>query len=249
MDAELSALLSRLGLGRLEETLVEEAITELPLLASMGADMLYENLSEIGVDKEAIAILSAELFPRPPPPPQVAEAVADATSVAIASDCVGGKGSAVTPAAGTNGSAGRAEVEGMTHEEEAAHEMAEWLLKPYLGNQYLEDGQYANAAATYTQALALEAPNPRANAALYYNRSCAHHRLGRLWLALRDATLAAEADPRRSARAWWRVADVALATGDIETAKEAVAKGLTAQPGCAPLKKIQATIAADIAGI
>ena len=117
------------------------------------------------------------------------------------------------------------------------------------GNQYLEDGQYANAAATYTQALALEAPNPRANAALYYNRSCAHHRLGRLWLALRDATLAAEADPRRSARAWWRVADVALATGDIETAKEAVAKGLTAQPGCAPLKKIQATIAADIAGI
>ena len=47
MQAELSALLARVGLGRLEETLLDEAITELPLLASMGEEMLKENLAEV----------------------------------------------------------------------------------------------------------------------------------------------------------------------------------------------------------
>eukprot|EP00962_Isochrysis_galbana_P055098 scaffold26777_cov101-Isochrysis_galbana.AAC.6 len=117
------------------------------------------------------------------------------------------------------------------------------------GNAYLADGQYANAAATYSHALGLEAPNSRANAALYYNRSAAQYKLGRPWLAVRDATLAAEADPRRSAPAWWRVAQLSLATGDVPTAKDAVARGLHAQPGCAPLRSIQAAIAANAAGI
>ena len=60
---ELVALLSRLGLERHVEQFEEEAITELSLLRSMGADMLRENLTELGMELEAIAALSAALFP------------------------------------------------------------------------------------------------------------------------------------------------------------------------------------------
>jgi tetratricopeptide (TPR) repeat protein len=117
------------------------------------------------------------------------------------------------------------------------------------GNAYLADGQYANAAATYTHALALEAPNSRANAALYYNRSAAHFKLNRPWLAVRDATLAAETDPRRSAPAWWRVAHLSLATGDVPTATDALARRHRVAGGNAPHNSIQAAIAANAAGI
>ena len=60
---ELVALLSRLGLERHVEQFEEEAITELSLLRSMGAEMLRENLTELGMELEAIAVLSAALFP------------------------------------------------------------------------------------------------------------------------------------------------------------------------------------------
>ncbi|EOD24884.1 hypothetical protein EMIHUDRAFT_238166 [Emiliania huxleyi CCMP1516] len=66
--------------------------------------------------------------------------------------------------------------------DESAHEVAQWLLKPYLvidpgelkskvlrltreANRHQHAGLHANAAATYTQALALEPPNARAGAA------------------------------------------------------------------------------------
>jgi hypothetical protein len=137
MDADLTALLARLGLGRLEETLVEEAITELPLLTSMGAEMLRENLTEIGVDKADIAVLAAELFP-----PAAAAAAdgtaADSSSAASAEGADAPRGGgALAPRPGNGAgpaaeAASAAAAAGMTHDEETAHEMAEWLLKPYL---------------------------------------------------------------------------------------------------------------------
>ena len=66
MEADLAELLSGLGLQPLQPLLEDEAITELPLLQSMGAEMLDENLSEIGVSKEDIARWSAHDIPLAP---------------------------------------------------------------------------------------------------------------------------------------------------------------------------------------
>jgi len=120
MDAGLSALLARLGLGRLKATLIDEAITELPLLASMGAEMLQENLAEIGVADADIALLSAELFPQP-----AGAKGSSAGAAAVARGAEQGSNSGTMTAA-------EADAAGATHDEETAHAMAEWLLKPYL---------------------------------------------------------------------------------------------------------------------
>ena len=94
--SEISALLAKLSLSKYEEVFVEEAITEVSLLTSMGDAMLRENLEELGLDAAAIEALAAELFPgaatgddgddgdelvledadAPPPPTQSASRVA-----------------------------------------------------------------------------------------------------------------------------------------------------------------------------
>ena len=66
LEPELADLLAGLGLQALQPLLEEEAITELPLLQSMGGEMLEENLSEIGVSKEDIARWSAHDIPLAP---------------------------------------------------------------------------------------------------------------------------------------------------------------------------------------
>ena len=63
------------------------------------------------------------------------------------------------------------------------------------GDRHFARKRYANAEASYSAALALEAPNARANAALWYNRAACHQHLGQPRLAHRDALLAAEAEP------------------------------------------------------
>ena len=46
-EESVRSLLSRLGLERYNEVFEEEAITDVSLLVSMGADMLVENLEEV----------------------------------------------------------------------------------------------------------------------------------------------------------------------------------------------------------
>ena len=62
-SSELVALLARLELAHYVPAFEEEAITELPLLTSMGVDMLRENLEELGLDAAAVAKLADALFP------------------------------------------------------------------------------------------------------------------------------------------------------------------------------------------
>ena len=106
------------------------------------------------------------------------------------------------------------------------------------GDRHFARKRYANAEASYSAALALEAPNARANAALWYNRAACHQHLGQPRLAHRDALLAAEAEPA-NARAWWRAARAALAAGDRDAAADAVRAGLEAEPGCAALRELE----------
>ena len=75
------------------------------------------------------------------------------------------------------------------------------------GVAYQRAGQYANARAAYTRALALETPNSRMQAALYFNRSACQRQLGQLRLALSDAQKAAEIE-HTMLEAIWRAAEV-----------------------------------------
>ena len=147
----------------------------------------------------------------------------------------------------------------MTQEEiEAAEAEAQWLLNPLSmldlseskdrllkmmneGVAYQEAGQYANARAVFTRALAMEAPNKRMNAALHYNRSACQRALGQLGLALRDAQLAGQIEPSL-VRAHWRAADVAMAMGKEEDAREAIEAGLKVEPRCQPLLQLKLKI-------
>jgi tetratricopeptide (TPR) repeat protein len=140
----------------------------------------------------------------------------------------------------------------VTQEEiDAVDAEARWLLNPLsmldlsdtkdqllkmmaAGVDYQKRGQFANARATYTRAIAMEAPNQRMLAALYYNRSACQRELGQLGLSLRDAQKAAELDPTM-VKAHWRVADVALILKDHEAANEAIVAGLAQSPRCQPL--------------
>ena len=63
MADSVAALLAKLNLSKYNETFEEEAINDVSLLTSMGADMLCENLEELGLDTAAIELLSNELFP------------------------------------------------------------------------------------------------------------------------------------------------------------------------------------------
>ena len=63
MAETVSALLSRLSLTQYAETFAEEEINDVSLLTSMGADMLRENLEELGLDAPAIDALASALFP------------------------------------------------------------------------------------------------------------------------------------------------------------------------------------------
>ena len=138
---------------------------------------------------------------------------------------------------------------------EAAEAEAQWLLNPLSmidlssakeqlqrmmgeGIAQMRAGQYANARAVFTRALALEAPNKRMNAALHYNRAACQRALGQLELALRDAQLAAQIEPGL-ARAHWRAADVALALGKEDEAREAIDAGLKHEPRCQPLLQLK----------
>ncbi len=63
MEPELAALLRSVGLERYVPRFEEEAITELSLLASMGADGLVDAMDELGMDARASAALRDALFP------------------------------------------------------------------------------------------------------------------------------------------------------------------------------------------
>lgn len=138
---------------------------------------------------------------------------------------------------------------------DAAEAEAQWLLNPLSmvdlshakemllemmaeGIGYQRAGQYANARAVFTRALGLEAPNPRMNAALHYNRAACHRALGQLGLALRDAQQATQIEPTL-VRAHWRAAEVALAMGKEDEAREAIDAGLKHEPRCQPLLQLK----------
>jgi len=257
MEAELAELLTSLGLEELRPVLEEEAITELVLLSSMGDEMLRENLLEIGISEGQIAMLSRALFPQ----------ANVCTSGVTLEEPYKPSPSGGLPAESKASSSKEVVVfPEMTEAEADAINHAEWILKPFLINDlpelkrqliklsneadaYFRRGQFANAVATYSRALQLEAPNKKANAALHYNRAACHKRLGNVHLAMRDATLAAEINPEISARAWWRVAGSAFELGDAEAAEAALRAGLKVQPGCVALKALAMQLEASARGV
>ena len=234
----VAALLEGLGLAEHIETFVEEEITDIALLESMGPEMLASNLAELGIDAAGIERISAALFKQDHAP--TPEATGSAPKV---------RASAPSPTAPPSVDVVPGDV---TQEDiDAVDAEARWLLNPLSmldlsdtkdqllkmmadGVDYQKRGQFANARATYTRAIAMEAPNQRMLAALYYNRSACQRELGQLGLSLRDAQKAVELDPTM-VKAHWRVADVALILKDHEAANEAIVAGLAQSPRSQPL--------------
>ena len=230
----VAALLEGLGLAEHIDTFVEEEITDIALLESMGPEMLASNLAELRIDAAGIKRISAALFKQDHAP--TPEATGSAPKV---------------PAPSPSPSVDVVPGDVTQEEIDAVDAEARWLLNPLsmldlsdtkdqllkmmaAGVDYQKRGQFANARATYTRAIAMEAPNQRMLAALYYNRSACQRELGQLGLSLRDAQKAAELDPTM-VKAHWRVADVALILKDHEAANEAIVAGLAQSPRCQPL--------------
>ena len=245
---ELVSLLSRIGLERHVPLFEEEAITELALLTSMGKGMLCENLDELGLVAADVAMLSTALFP--------AEEEDDGPALEDNDDDDDDDDDGPQLEANAPQAQAEAPDEPLSQDQlaEAATDV-DWMDKPLATLDLAETkrrflvareealafhrlGQLANAAAAYTRALALEVPNPKANASVLYNRAACCKGLGQLHQAQRDAQLAAEADPTLMG-AWWRAAEVALLLGDNTSAAEAVASGLRAEPQSAPLLELQ----------
>jgi len=247
-DEKISSLLSRLGLDHYTEVFEEEAITDASLLHSMGAEMLRENLEELGLDDTAISKLSTELFPDD-----------EDEALMLEENDHRATGDAQLPAGPEPTVTVDALPNDLTQEEiDAAEAEAQWLLNPLSmldlsetkerlmkmmadGIEYQRKGQYANARSVFTRALAMEAPNKRMSAALYYNRSACQRALGQLALALRDAQKAFEIEPTYT-RAHWRAADIAIILDDQESAREAVEAGLKQAPRCGPLLQLKLAI-------
>lgn len=230
----VAALLEGLGLAEHIDTFVEEEITDIALLESMGPEMLASNLAELRIDAAGIERISAALFKQDHAP--TPEATGSAPKV---------------PAPSPSPSVDVVPGDVTQEEIDAVDAEARWLLNPLsmldlsdtkdqllkmmaAGVDYQKRGQFANARATYTRAIAMEAPNQRMLAALYYNRSACQRELGQLGLSLRDAQKAAELDTTM-VKAHWRVADVALILKDHEAANEAIVAGLAQSPRCQPL--------------
>ena len=250
MAETVSALLSRLSLTQYAETFAEEEINDVSLLTSMGADMLRENLEELGLDAPAIDALASALFP---------DDDGDEVVMLEENDAPVPSGGAAVPSAGPQ-STPSAPVDvlpdDLTQEEiDAAEAEAQWLLNPLSmldlsetkevlvkrmgeGNLYQKEGQFANARAVYTRALNMEAPNKRMNAALYYNRSACQRQLGQLKLALYDAQKAYGLDPSM-VKAYWRAADVAIILDEQDEAREAIEAGLKVAPRNQPLLQLK----------
>ena len=212
---------------------------------------LRENLDELGLDAPAIDALASELFPDDddddvieleendspvpsgagPKPQPAAKAAAATDSQTVVVDAL---------------------PDDLTQEEiDAAEAEAQWLLNPLSmldlsetkeklmrmmaeGIAYQKAGQYANARSVYTRAIAMEAPNKRMTASLYYNRSACQRQLGQLKLALMDARRAYESD-KEMLKAYWRAADTAIILDEQEDAREAIEFGLKVSPRCQPL--------------
>lgn len=230
----VATLLEGLGLAEHIDTFVEEEITDIALLESMGPEMLASNLAELRIDAAGIERISAALFKQDHAP--TPEATGSAPKV---------------PAPSPSPSVDVVPGDVTQEEIDAVDAEARWLLNPLsmldlsdtkdqllkmmaAGVDYQKRGQFANARATYTRAIAMEAPNQRMLAALYYNRSACQRELGQLGLSLRDAQKAAELDTTM-VKAHWRVADVALILKDHEAANEAIVAGLAQSPRCQPL--------------
>ncbi|KAL3926227.1 MAG: hypothetical protein SGPRY_003395 [Prymnesium sp.] len=234
-----------------------QAITDVALLSSMGAEMLRENLDELGLESAAIERLAAELFPgNATTCDEEVEARNDATS----DGNVHTRASIDHPQADeqTGAPVDHPPADVTADEIQAAEAEAQWLLNPLSlldlshtktllmnmmkeGCDFQRRGQFANARFVYTKALTYEAPNARMAAALYYNLSACQRQLGQLSLALRSAQMAAEKEPENM-RAWWRAADVAIALGDLDSANEAITSGLNVNPRCQPLLQLKLKI-------
>ena len=251
MAESVSELLSRLNLNQYADTFAEEEINDVSLLTSMGAEMLRENLDELGLDEAAIDKLAGALFPD-----DAAEEDDEPLELEQndASPPTGAPGPAPRPSVPVD-----ALPDDLTQEEiEAAEAEAQWLLNPLSmldlsetkdrliklmaeGAAFQKAAQFANARAVYTRALNMEAPNKRMNASLHYNRAACQRQLGQLKLALRDSQRAYEIDPTM-VKAYWRAADVAIILDEQEEAREAVEAGLKQAPRNQPLLQLKLQI-------
>jgi len=116
------------------------------------------------------------------------------------------------------------------------------------GNAAFKAGNYSEAVAFYTEALALlaEPASARAGAALQSNRSAALLALGEHRRAERDGVAAAERDPT-FVKAFYRISKARLALGDFRGAREAVAGGLRLDVGNSQLAGVLGEVKAGVA--
>ena len=225
---------------------------------SYACSQLRENLDELGLDDAAIEILAATLFPLEQPAAVLEENVNEPVPS-------GSSGASQAGGSSQSGGASRPTMpvdalpDDLTQEEiDAAEAEAQWLLNPLSmldlsetkekllkmmaeGVEFQKTGQFANARATYTRALSIEAPNRRMNAALHYNRAACQRQLGQLQLALRDAQQAYQIDPSM-VKAYWRAAEVAIILDDQHEAREAITAGLKVEPRNQPLLQLKLQI-------
>lgn len=261
MAEKIESLLARLKLTQHLPLFQEEAIEDSSLLVSMGNDMLRENLEELGLDDASIDTLANELFPGGGEDDDDDELMMednDAGADGAAAAKPTGAEAAMAVASGPLPQSAPIDAlpDDLTQEEiDAAEAEAQWLLNPLSmldltetkerllklmaeGVDFQRRGQHANARATFTRALNMEAPNKRMNASLYYNRSACQRELGQLMLALRDAQKAAEVEPT-FIKAHWRAADVAIVLGNEEEAMASIEAGLKQNPRCQPLLQLK----------
>ena len=196
MTESVDALLARLSLSKYAAIFADEAISDVELLTSMGGDLLLENMAEIGVAAADAEILRAALFDSR----RSSDGELCLESNAAGDDDSGGELLLEENDGAPTGTPAPAPAAPAREEDAAALRDAERLLRPLAqfdlpelkrrllrlradGDRHFARKRYANAEASYSAALALEAPNARANAALWYNRAACHQHLGQPRLA------------------------------------------------------------------
>jgi len=187
---DLSALLSKLSLEQYKSTFEDEEITEVSLLHSMGEEMLRESMVELGMKDAHVDVLAKALFSEE----------GDGEDELALEDNAGGDdddglaledndddGLALeaneAPAPAPPASVAAAEpVTTAAPTVSAASKKAAERVKNQ-GNDALKNGQFADAAVLYGQAIGLDPTN----AAYYSNRSSAYASLSQFEKALDDA--------------------------------------------------------------
>ena len=187
---DLSALLSKLSLEQYKSTFEDEEITEVSLLHSMGEEMLRESMVELGMKDAHVDVLAKALFSEEG---DGEDELAlednddgdDDDGLALEDNDDDGLALEANEAPAPAPPASVAAAEPVTTAAptvSAASKKAAERVKNQ-GNDALKNGQFADAAVLYGQAIGLDPTN----AAYYSNRSSAYASLSQFEKALDDA--------------------------------------------------------------